>query len=324
MTIRIYDWRDLILLNRIRNRGMCLDSKLTFTRGASALRHTPLGTLLPGRNVCTLVFRADNSGELSAAGQFLIRNNQLLARLVFISPREILTRTEGVKLLEAMTHFAGERGATALIAEIDERDPAFDGLHAAGFAIYSRQRILRRESAIDGKSASYEKMWRPAIDHDYLAIQSLYTNLVPALVQQVEPPPSRDGRGLVYWSQGELLGFLDIEQGPHGIWVQPYFHPAAEIGEGLLSGIVLGLSPRQRRPLYICVRSYQGGLSQSLNQLGFEPCSSQAVMVKRLTAPIRHQVRLDIPALDGTQPEPSAPFTTFVHRTRSSKHTHSL
>lgn len=324
MTIRLYDWRDLILLNRIRNRGICLDSTLMYSRGAPVLRHTPLGTLIPGRNVCTLVSRADNSGELSAAGQFLIRNNQLPARLVFISPREILSRKEGISLLEAMAQMAGERGATALIAEIDESDAAFDGLHAAGFAIYSRQRILRLESVIEGEAAPGERTWRPAIDRDYIAIQSLYANLVPALVQQVEPPPSRDRRDLVYWSQGELLGYLDVEQGPQGILVQPYFHPAAELGDDLLSGFMLCLSPSQKRPLYICVRSYQGGLSQSLNRLGFETCSSQAVMVKRLAAPIRRLVRAEIPALDGTQPEPSAPFANVVCRTSVSKHTHCL
>ena len=324
MTIRLYDWRDLILLHRIRNRGMCLDSKLMYTRGAHTLRDRPLATLIPGRSVCTLVFRADNSSELSAAGQFQIHNNKLPARLVFISPRQILSRTEGVNLLEAMAHMAGEWGAPALIAEIDERDPAFDCLHVAGFAVYSRQRILQLERVVNDRAAPHEMIWRSAIDRDYIAIQSLYTNLVPALVQQVEPPPSRDGRGLVYWSQGELLGFLDVEHGPQGIWVQPYFHPAAELDDELLSGIMLTMSPSQKRPLFICVRSYQGGLSHSLSRLGFERCSSQAVMVKRLAAPIRRQVRAEIPALDGTQPEPSAPFANIVQRTSAPKHTNSL
>ena len=324
MTIRPYDWRDLILLHRLRNRGMCLDTRLMFTRGAPALRHTPLSTLIPGGNVCTLVSRADNSGELSAVGQFLIRNNQLPARLICISPREILSRPEGASLLEAIAHMAGERGAPVLIAEIDESDPAFDSLHAAGFAIYSRQRIFRLDSIVEGKTVPDEEIWRSATDRDYIAIQSLYTNLVPALVQQVEPPPSRYERGLVYWSHGELLGFLDLERGPQGTWVQPYFHPAAELDDNLLSGFLLGFSPSQRRPLFICVRSYQGGLSQSLKQLGFEPCSNQAVMVKRLAIPIRRPVLGKIPALAGTQPEPSAPFANILHHKSTANITHSL
>ncbi len=324
MSIRPCDWRDLILLHKLRNRGMCLDTRLMFTHGAPALRSAPLSTLIPGGNVCTLVSRADNSGELSAAGQFLIRNNQLPARLVFISPREILSRPEGTSLLEAMAYMAGERGAPSLIAEIDECDPGFDSLHAAGFAIYSRQRILRLESSVEGQAMPDYETWRPATDRDYIAIQSLYTNLVPALVQQVEPPPSRHERCLVYWSQGELLGFLDIERGPQGVWVQPYFHPAAELDESLLSGFLLDFSPSQRRPLFICVRSYQGGLSQSLNQLGFEPCSNQAVMVKRLAVSVHRQVRVKMPALDGKQPEPSAPFATTVQHKSTPKRTHSL
>ncbi|MBE9478989.1 MAG: hypothetical protein IMY80_03405 [Chloroflexi bacterium] len=324
MTIRPYDWRDLILLHRLRSRGMCLDTRLMFAHGAPALRRTPSSTLIPGGNVFTLVSRADNSGELSAAGQFPIRTNQLPARLVFISPREILSRPEGASLLEAMAHMAGERGAPALIAEIDDRDPAADSLHAAGFGIYSRQRILRLESIVEGKAVSDNETWRSATERDYIAIQSLYTNLVPALVQQVEPPPSRYERGLVYWSQGELLGFLAIERGPRGIWVQPYFHPAAELDDNLLSGFLLGFSPSQRCPLFICVRSYQGGLSQSLNQLGFEACSNQAVMVKRLATPIRRPVLAKMPALDGTRPEPSAPFANIIHHKSIPKRTRSL
>ena len=210
------------------------------------------------------------------------------------------------------------------LAEIDESDPAFDSLHAAGFAIYSRQRIFRLDSIVEGKTVPDEEIWRSATDRDYIAIQSLYTNLVPVLVQQVEPPPSRYERGLVYWSQGELLGFLDLERGPQGTWVQPYFHPAAELDDNLLSGFLLGFSPSQRRPLFICVRSYQGGLSQSLKQLGFEPCSNQAVMVKRLAIPIRRPVLGKIPALDGTQPEPSAPFANILHHKSTPNKTHSL
>lgn len=324
MTIRPFDWRDLILLRRIRNRGICLDSRLMYTRGISALKYTPLGTRLRGINTCTLVSRAESPSELSAVGQFAIPNDNLPARLVFISPRGFMSRNEGTHLLEVIIRMAGERGAPTLIAEIDERDPDFDGLHRAGFAIYSRQRILQLERIVEGNTSPLEETWRPAIDRDYIAIQNLYTNLVPALVQQVEPPPSRYGRGLVYWSQGELLGFMDVEKGPRGTWVQPYFHPASELGDALLMGAILSLSPSPKRPLYACIRSYQGGLGTSLSQLGFETCSSQAVMVKRIAAPIRRQVRSEIPTLNGTQPEPSAPFVNTVHHASTSKRTNSL
>jgi hypothetical protein len=49
-----------------------------------------------------------------------------------------------------------------------------------------------------------------------------------------------------------------------------------------------------------------------LERLGFEPFNDQAVMVKRLTAAVRHPVRAPLPALEGTQPEPTAPFSSMT------------
>jgi hypothetical protein len=65
---------------------------------------------------------------------------------------------------------------------------------------------------------------------------------------------------------------------------------------------------RHRRTLYVCVRSYHGWMSATLERLGFEPCNDQAVMVKRLAARVRRPSLAPLPALDGTHPEPTTPF----------------
>ena len=61
-----------------------------------------------------------------------------------------------------------------------------------------------------------------------LRIRSLYNNLVPGLVQQVEPLPPDQLRGMVYYQQGELLAYVELRYGPRGIWAQPFVHPDAE------------------------------------------------------------------------------------------------
>ena len=43
-------------------------------------------------------------------------------------------------------------------------------------------------------------------------------------------------------------------------------------------------------------------------QVGFEPCTDQAVMVKRLAVGIRKPAASRIPAVEGTYPEPTAPI----------------
>jgi hypothetical protein len=151
-------------------------------------------------------------------------------------------------------------------------------------------------------------------------VSHLYINIVPALVQQVEQPPIIERRDLAHALESDVLGYLDIERGPKGVWVQPYLHPAAENLDELLAGFLESYSDSRRRPLYFVVRSYQGWVSHGLERLGFTVCSDQAVMVKRLAALIRHPARVQLPAVEGTRPEPTTPFMrdTFAN---SSQHT---
>lgn len=310
--IRAFDWRDLPLLHRVRHRGLCLDSQLAYTRGPNVLQYALLDMLSPGRMAHTLVLRP--GGEASI-GQVLLPSGRNGAHIAFISPAEVLEDRDGVELLEAMARAAAEHGAHNLIAEVDERSPAFESLRRSGFAIYSRQRIWRRVPSSDpttpAEPATGEgsPIWRSEVPADEIAVASLYANLVPALVQQVEPPPARHDRGLVHWRNGELLGYLGVDAGPRGIWVQPYFHPAAEDPERLLAQALDDLQDRRPRTLYMCVRSYQSWMTAPLHDLGFEALADQAVMVKRLAVSLRQPQLALIPSLEGTLPKPTAPFT---------------
>lgn len=309
--IRTFDWRDLPLLHRVRNRGLCLDSQLAFTRGPNALQYALLDVLNPGRSACTLVARPSGEpGEQPAVGQFFYRSDAANAHMAFISPEEALEGPWGAVLLEALARSAGEHGAHNLIAEVDEHSPAFESLRRAGFAIYARQHIWQFASpAGDGDPpGEAREIWQTEAASDEPAVHTLYMNLIPALVQQVEEPPRRTGRGLVHWQQGELLGYLSVERGPLGVWVQAYFHPAAEDPQQLLAGLPGRLEPRGERPLYVCVRSYQSWLSGALEALGFSLNAEQAVMVKRLAAAVRQAAPAVLPALEGTIPKPTAPF----------------
>ncbi len=305
--IRPFDWRDLALLRRVRDRGLCLDAQLAFTRGPHILGNALREALAPGRSACTLVARPEGDG-IAALGQFVQRGEEPHAKLAFLGPVEALEQDIGGQLLDALAHVAGERGAHNLIADVDESSPAFEGLRRAGFAIYARQRVWRLADQREALTPP-DAVWRMEAPHDGHAIRSLYLNLVPGLVQQVEPSPSRTAGGLVYWREGELLGYLDVERGPRGIWVHPYFHPAVEHIERLLAGLLALLHPEDRRPLFVCVRSYQSWLNDPLARLGFEPWVDQAVMVKRLTAAVRRPALAALPAIEGTRPEPTAPFS---------------
>lgn len=314
MNVRSFDWRDFALLQRVRNRGVCLNSQLRYTRGPHVIQNTLLEMFTPNRSIHTLVVRADEDQLPEALGQIHIQESHFQAHLAYLTPAEALNASAGMQLLESMARAAGERGCQALVAEVDEASPGLEALRKAGFGVYARQRVWRLDQPSLRNSKPKEHAWRPELRNDHNAIQALYLNIVPALVQQVEPPPERNNRGLVYWLEGEILGYLDIQRGPRGIWIQPYFHPAAILSDDLLAGFIQGFSPSNSKPLFVSVRSYQGGVGGSLDRLGFTPCSDQAVMVKRLAHLVSDKVRATLPAIEGTQPEPTASFTHFDHQ----------
>ncbi|MEE9216366.1 MAG: hypothetical protein V3U32_02925 [Anaerolineales bacterium] len=312
--IREFDWRDLPLLHRVRDRGLCPDSQLAFTRGARAMQNALLDPFIPGKSAITLVSR---NGDIEAVGQCIYRSDAPNARLSFFGPEEALDHDTGLKLLESLAAAVGEHGAPNLVADLDERSEAFERLRSAGFAIYARQRIWRLDDTDDHFEQLEGDIWRAENSKDTTAARSLYHNIVPGLVRQVEPPPTRPGHNLVYWREGELLGYLDIERGSLGTWVQPYFHPAVEDFQGLL-GDYLREVPRDR-PVYVCVRSYQSWMSGPLERMGFGPSVDQAVMVKRLAIGVRRQAASPLPAVEGTYPEPTAPIARIEDPAGASK-----
>lgn len=320
MVVRPFDWRDLVLLHRVRHSGVCLDSRLALTRGPQALQNALVEAIVPGnRGAITLVMRSSNPGEPSAIGQLLISDQRQHAHIAYISPADTLDDPRGLHLLDGLARAAGERGVQMLVAEVDESDPGFIALRKAGFAIFARQRLWRLDQGLEAREPGEKALWRSVTTRDQVSIYALYMNLVPALVQQVEQPPIENHLGLTYCEESEALGYLDVFRGPHGIWVQPYFHPAAALTDELMASFIHTLMETGDSPLYVCVRSYQGGLGGPLERLGLQPCADQAVMVKRLASRVSRAVEQTLPAMDGTQPEPTAPFASIEHHNPYSK-----
>ncbi len=312
--IRPMDWRDLAILHRLRSHGLCLDSQLDSTRGPDAFHDALLDPFSRSRNTCTLIDRSDDS---IAVGQFTRQIHQVFARLTFLGPVEALSLSPGLNLVDALSQAAGSQNIHHLIAEIDEHSPIFELLRQTGFAVYARQRIWEHTVPLSTDLERNDVDWRLEADTDVTAIRSLYHNLVPGLVQQVEAPPSSNNRSLVHWQRDELLGYLELEDGPKGLWAQAYIHPAVEQTNDLLIRFLKHVKMSEQKPLYLCVRSYQAGLSRSLLDLGFDLRSDQAVMVKRLTAVMRDRVPAPLPALEGTQTSPTAPITQSASATQT-------
>ncbi len=296
VTLRPTDWRDLRIIHRNRSKGLCLDTALRLTRGGGFASGVFLSNFSTATNVFTWIC-SDDCGEQPILGQFAHTPELPFARLTFLAPDEALESPITVNLLEQLARQAGGHGAFNLLAEIEEQLTAFESLRKAGFVVYARQRVWKLKK--NGEKFKLEIPWKTATKPDALSAQSLYHNIVPGLVQQVEPLPNKNMKGLVCHHKGEILGYIDLKFGPRGVWAQPFIHPDVSDVETRIKDLFESIPNRRSRPVYICVRSYQSWLESALDTLGAEPGPSQAVMVKRLA--VQHHVKRSfaLPQIDG-------------------------
>ena len=286
VTVRPTDWRDLRILHRNRAKGLCLDTALRLTRGGSFAPGVLLSYFSTVTNVFTWICPG-NRGEQSILGQFAYAAESPFARLTFLAPEDALESPGTINLLEQLARQAGEHGVFNLLAEVEEQSSAFESLRKAGFVVYARQCVWALKESEE--KFQVEIPWKTATKQDALPVQSLYHNVVPGLVQQVEPLPNKNIQGLVCHNNGELLGYIDLKFGPRGIWAQPFIHPDVSNADARLRDMFANIPNRRSRPVYFCVRTYQSWLEPALKAINAEPGPLQAVMVKRLA--VQHHVK---------------------------------
>ena len=306
MPVRSLDLLDLPTLARYRRDVLSLDSARTLTRGNPLGAAALLAYLNPRRHIYTAVCSGDG---LSLMGQVVQREGETFARLTFLAPNELLGAGE-VPLLDHLARHAGGWGAPHLLAEVDERSKAFKSLRQAGYAMYAWQRVWK----LDISATPAAGDWREAAPRDLVAVQSLYNQIVPALIQPVEVLP-RKPDGLVCRTNGEVQAYVGLTYGPAGIWAQPLIHPDAEAVPERLAALLRDLPDRRERSVYVCVRSYQAWLEGVLEDLGAQAGPRQAVMVKRLAK--LQRIEEKIPVMEKAL-KPAAPIASSTEMLYSS------
>jgi hypothetical protein len=307
MNIRPFDWRDISLLRNYLERGVFLDSAQILTRGSSLI---PMGAFLSfmGSSTRTYTYRSEitaGSGE-PLLGQLSYAAGSSYAKFTFLAPENSLEQPEVSEFSDFLAIQVGEMGGFHILADVDECSHVFELLHRAGFAIYARQRIWRLEG--QSLSAGDSAAWISIRSKDTIAVRSLYCNVVPGLVQQVEPLPKKGVKGRVYYNNADILAFAEIKSGRIGTWIQPFINPDADDIEQFLVPLMQELQARRNRPLYICIRSYQSWLESALEAIGAQPGPSQAVMVRHLTVARPVNQAYSVAAINGKRVEPTAPI----------------
>ncbi len=306
MNIRPFDWRDLALLRGYINRGLFLDSTRVLIHGRSVI---PMGAFLSflGPSLRMFTYRCNQEPPSGAPliGQVTFTAGASYARLSFLAPEDAIEQSLLSSLSDYMALQMGKMGAFHILADVDECSPVFELLHRAGFAIYARQRIWRLDSQPLGEREPIP--WSSVKSTDAIGVRSLYCNVVPGLVQQVEPLPKKNIKGMVLYKDGDLLAYVDLKYGRNGIWVQPFIHPDVRDFDRSLVHLLHNLPGRANRRLYICVRSYQSWLESAIEAMGAQPGPAQAVMVRHLTIAQREGQAYKVPAMNGTRAETTAP-----------------
>jgi hypothetical protein len=280
MSIRPLAIFDLPYLYSFRDQAIGLDTARTLTRG------NPLGAvgLFAYVNPVRHIYSAIVNGEReSVLGGIIHSREEAFAKLLFIAPSSQLDHPDLPELLESLSAQAGAWGAFHVLAEVDETSDAFIALRRAGFSVYAWQRMWD-VSEITEANQSVE--WRRVKPVHIPMVQSLYHQIVPPLLQPIEPQP-RSGLGWMC-NEGEK-GYISATQGVYGIVLSPLIHPEATHVSEKLASLISNLPDRRNRPVYVCVRSYQAWLEPVLADLGAKGADRQAVMVKHLAHLVKEE-----------------------------------
>ena len=280
MTSRPLDFLDLPTLFRYRGEAVSLDSTRWLTRGNPLGAAGFLSYFNPARHLYTGIHQENGTTLL---GSILHTSGDMFARLVYIAPSAQLSHPGLTPLIEHLAAEAGKWGAFHILAEIDEDSEAFAALRTAGFSVYAWQRMWDVSHVSSGNA---DAGWIKTQSVDLPSIQSLHHQIVPPLLQPVEPTPRR-AAGLV--CAGDSKCYVNLTYGAQGIVLTPLIHPEATDVADRLSSLLAHLPDRRNRPVYLCMRSYQAWLESALEDLGGKPSERQAVMMKHLAHMIKDE-----------------------------------
>ncbi|MFH1446755.1 MAG: hypothetical protein ABIG43_05005, partial [Chloroflexota bacterium] len=120
---------------------------------------------------------------------------------------------------------------------------------------------------------------------------------------------------MVYYNaEGVLQGYADMVYGPRGIWILPIIHPTTADNPEVLLGLLSELPFPGKRPVYVCVRSYQTWLEDGLNRMEAEVSPEQVLMVKHLALKQKIYSNLEVRSLESGRADTGLPVVHFKQK----------
>lgn len=280
MTIRSLDLLDLPTLYRYRGEAISLDTTRALTRGSPLGAIGVMAYMNPQRHLYSAVCSDDGPVLM---GGIIHTNGDGFAKMLYLAPASRMDHPGLHGLIDNLSSEAGTWGAFHVVAELDESSPAFGPLRQAGFSAYAGQRMWDVTAQI---TSTGDSRWPRVRSVNLPAIQNLYHQIVPPLLQPVEPPPRR-AAGFICSEAGTC--FASTSTGLMGVVVFPLIHPDATDVPAKIMSLINHLPNRGGRSVYVCVRTYQAWLEHVLEDLGAKPGPQQAILVKHLTRMLKEE-----------------------------------
>jgi hypothetical protein len=297
--IRPFQLRDTGLVRRLGDQGVLLHAEAALTTNPHPLRHALVSRFVGGE-FSTFVWRSEER-RASAFVQIRWGEGYPSAHIVSLGAESSLDGENGavideevwLPLLEELIVEIGRCGVHNLVAEASESGPELPVLRRAGFAVYTRQDIWIADQTVEGETAD---ILRPHEALDDWDVQVLYANILPGLIQSVEPGPP-------------------VRKGTVASWMRLLIHPNAHTKPGdIIRSALCVAEPTPKRPVYCCVRRYQSWLQTSLEIAGFRGWGSQAVLVKHIVQRVEPRSLVKQPILEPqTVPGSSTLVQGFNH-----------
>jgi hypothetical protein len=317
--VRPFTLRDLALVRRLGVQGISLHAESAL---ADELHHVrdALTSMVVGGKYPTLIYKSEEPDRTGFI-QLLLQEVEHHAHILYLSPAvqpaaetELFAASSSeaavwLSLLDEAVAEVGRLGIHSLVAEVDENGPELSLLRRAGFAVYTRQDIWRFADEVANMREPAVRLL-PYLSTDDWDVQLLYANTVPRLVQLVEPvPPTMSGDGWVLRDErNELTAFVHVNEGSAAAWLRFFIHPSAEAeASEIVRTALVNEVERRRKPVYCCVRRYEGWLPSGLEDAGFSIWRSQAVLVKHTVQHTRQKeprlaVKLENTGMPATSP----------------------
>ena len=339
--IKSFSVRDILLVGNLQKEGTCLDPEIALTRPYSPLLAALSSYfLIHETGTSTFILEAmeqsspstprqargdASSGRSRVHGlaQMRQRRGRPEADVIYLAPSlrqaqdtAFSTADEAPtiwhRLLNHLCAQAGERGIQRLFARLAEDGEEIGAFQQVGFSPYTREDIFRLKSLPESHRRLDRVVMRPQQAVDAWALQRLYANVAPRLVQQAESlgergwerssvdwPLRARSEGYVLENNGEIVSYLLFSGGRIGHWMRILLHPQAyDRADGVIQHGLAFLSHYPPCPIYCSVREYEGGLRTPLQDWGFEPLGSHAILVKHTIVRIKEPARKLVPALD--------------------------